>query len=395
MSGTGRFEVICFANDWGGDRLSKKQIMLRLGRRHRILWINAINNRRPQLAKKDFGRAWAKLRDFRRGLRQVDERIWVLAPIYLPFHGHPALQAINRELLRRQIRRALRRLGFRAPVTYTFVPTSAQVVGRLGESGIVYHCVDEYAAFSDAAPEVARLEQELLRKAQLVLTCSAPLQEEKIKYNSNTRLLTHGVDYEHFRRAAEGSAPPAEELRALPRPILGFHGWVADWVDVPLLGELARLRPDWTLVLVGRADSDLAPIAGLKNVHVLGMRPYEKLPEYLRGFDVALLPFKMNELTRNANPLKLREYLAAGLPVVSAPLPEVLRLREMVAVAATAPEYVQAIEAYLAQGIRGPSQERSKRMAAESWDAKVAVIEELLTATFPAAERARAAEAEC
>lgn len=375
-------DIICFANDWAGDRLSKKQVMLRLARDHRVLWINSLNNRRPRLANKDLRRVWGKLKDFTRGLTLPQKNIWVLAPIYLPFHGYRLIRALNRQLLRWQILRASKRLQFASPITYTFIPTSAQVVGTLGEKGIVYHCVDEYGAFSDAAPEVPILERELLLKANLVLVCSTPLLEQKQKFNRCTHLVTHGVDYEHFRRATDEATPVAEELRGLPRPILGFHGWVADWVDLRLIAELARLRPGWSIVLVGRADGDLSPLHGVRNVYALGSRPYENLPEYLRGFDVALLPFVMNELTRNSNPLKLREYLAAGLPVVAAPLPEVARLSGLVSLASTAEEYVKQIESLLERGIQGPSGERSEKMESESWDCKVKVIERLLAECF-------------
>ncbi len=383
-------DIICFANDWGGDRLSKKQVMLRLARRHRVLWINAINTRRPRVAKKDMGRVLEKLRDFTRGLRQVQDNIWVLAPIYVPFHGRPAWQALNRRLLRWQIRRATRRLHFTAPVTYTFVPTSAPVVGGLGEAAVVYHCVDEYAAFSDAAAEVGPLERDLLAKSDLVIVCSTPLLEEKSKHHPDVRLLTHGVDYDHFRRSAEPDTPVAEELRSLPHPVLGFHGWVADWVDLKLIAGVARLRPEWSIVLVGRADGDLAPVRGLANVHVLGLRSYERLPEYLHGFDVALLPFVINDLTLASNPLKLREYLAAGLPVVAAPLPEVKRMGALVALASSAEEYVSRIESYLARGVHGPSLERAQAMAGESWEAKATEIEGWLRALTPAGAAAPA-----
>ncbi len=374
-------DIICFANDWSGDPLSKKQVMLRLARQHRVLWINSMNNRRPRLARKDFRRVFEKLRDFRHGLKQVQERIWVLAPLYVPFHRRAFVRSFNRRILGWQIGRALQRLRFMQPITYAFLPSSADVVGTLGERLIVYHCVDEYGAFSDAAGEIRERERELLAKADLVLVCSSPLVSSKREHNPRTYLVTHGVDYEHFRRATEDSTPVAPELRALPRPILGFHGMVADWVDLSLIGELARLRPEWSIVLVGRVDTDLAPIRGLHNVHVLGHRPYERLPEYLRGFDVALLPFVANELTRNANPLKLREYLAAGLPVVAAPLPEVARMAKMdglVSLAATAEEYARHITTLLEQGVVGPSRHRSEKMADESWDCKVAEIERLL-----------------
>lgn len=371
-------DIICFANDWASDPLSKKQVMLRLARNHRILWVNSINNRRPRLAQKDFGRVFVKLRDFTRGLKQPGERIWVLAPIYIPFHSHPLLRALNQRLLRWQIQRVSQRLRFNSPITYTFIPASAPVVGTLGERQIVYHCVDEYGAFSDAAPEIPMLERELMAKAHLVLVCSSPLLEQKRKHNRNTYLMTHGVDYHHFRKAADESTHVAAELCGLPKPILGFHGLVADWVDLRLVGDLARLRPEWSIVLVGRTDGNVSPLRGVKNVHLLGQRPYERLPEYLRGFDVAILPFVMNELTKNSNPLKLREYLAAGLPVVATPIPEVIRLNGLVSVASTAEEYARITESFLERGIQGPSLRRSEEMAGEDWDCKVAGIERIL-----------------
>ncbi len=374
--------IICFANDWSGDPLSKKQIMTRLARRHRVLWVNSINNRRPRLAQKDFRRIVEKLQAFRSGLQQVEERIWVLSPVFIPFHGNRMIRSFNRWLLGWQIRRALKRLHLTDPITYTFVPTSADVVGTLGEKSVVYHCVDEYSAFSDAAGEVRARESELLRKSDLVLVSASDLLKTKIKHNPKTFLVTHGVDYEHFRRATDESLPVPDELKSLSRPILGFHGLIADWVDLPLLAELARLRPRWSIVMVGRGDTDLSAIQGLLNVHLLGHRPYSRLPEYLRGFDIALLPFVVNELTLAANPLKLREYLAAGLPVVAAPLPEIARFEGLVSLASTAQEYVQKIEALLEGKRTGPSRERSDMVAGESWDAKVAEIEELLASVL-------------
>ncbi|HEX9759448.1 MAG TPA: glycosyltransferase, partial [Candidatus Acidoferrales bacterium] len=372
--------IICFANDWAADPLSKKQVMRRLARRHRVLWINSINNRRPQLAKKDFSRAFQKLATFGRGLKQVEENVWVLAPLYLPFHGNALARRFNRWFLGWQIRRAQRKLKFERPVTWTYVPTSADVVGTLGEQLVVYHCVDEYAAFSDAAPEVLEREKELLRKSGLVIVCSDALLESKQKSNPRTYLVTHGVDYEHFRKATEDSTPVPEELRAIPRPILGFHGLLADWVDIPLLAELARRRPEWSLVFVGRSDTDISALEGLPNVHLLGHRPYERLPDYLRGFDVALLPFVQNKLTINANPLKLREYLAAGLPVVAAPIPEIARMGALVELAATAEEYERIIARLVGEGRTGPSRERSDEVRDESWDAKVEEMERLAAA---------------
>jgi glycosyltransferase involved in cell wall biosynthesis len=374
--------IICFANDWGADPLSKKQVMRRLARKHRVLWINSVNNRRPRAARKDLRRVLQKLFEFRRGLVQVDEHIWVLTPLYIPFHSLNLFRKVNRRLLGWQIRFALRRLGMDHPVTWTYVPNTADVVGSLGEKCVVYHCVDEYAAFTDAAPEVRFREIELLKKSDLVLVCSDHLMDGKRKINRRTHLVTHGVDFEHFSRAADESTRIAQDLAGIPRPILGFHGLLADWVNLPLVGEIARSRPGWSIVMIGKSETDLSPVQNLPNVHLLGHRPYERLPEYLRGFDVAILPFLCNELTFNSNPLKLREYLAAGLPVVAAPLPEVAKFANLVSLAETPQEYISAVEHLLERGEIGASPIRSRLMAAESWDHKVGEMEELLAATL-------------
>jgi glycosyltransferase involved in cell wall biosynthesis len=370
--------MICFANDWYADPLSKKHLMLRFARNRRILWVNSVNNRRPRMASKDFRRVFQKLAEFRQGLVQVQEGIWVLTPLYIPFHGNPVIRELNRKLLGVQIRHALVKLQIRRAITYTFAPTSADVVGSLGEDAIVYHCVDEFSAFSDAGAEVAERERELLGKADVVLCSAAGLYERKKGHNPHTYLVTHGVDYEFFRKSTCADTPIAQELQSLPKPILGFTGLLADWVDLTLLAELAKRRPEWSIVLIGRSDVDLRVFDGLGNVHLLGHRPYDRLPEFLRGFDVALLPFVNNELTVNANPLKLREYLAAGLPVIASPIPEVARYASLVALANTAEEYEREINAVLKKGESGPSAARSARMASESWDAKVIEIEELL-----------------
>jgi glycosyltransferase involved in cell wall biosynthesis len=375
---TGR-DILCFANDWAGDPLSKKQVMLRLGQKNRILWVNSLHNRRPRFAKKDARRVAQKLGEFFHGTRLVHPNIWQVTPLYVPFLRSSSIRRFNRFVLRVQLRYAMWRLKFRGMITFTFSPTSADVVGTLGEELIVYHCVDEYSSFSDAAfEEVELAEQLLLKKADLVLASSTPLLEKKRPFNNQTHLVLHGVDYEHFHRAVEEATPVAPELCGLPRPILGFHGLLADWVDLRVIAEIAQKRPQWSIVLVGRADTDLAMLGNLPNVRLLGHRSYVQLPTYLKGFDIALLPFVQNELTRNANPLKLREYLAAGLPVVGTPLPEVARFNGLVSLAATAEEYIHCIEELLARGQIGPSSERSNQVASESWERKVIEIEHLV-----------------
>jgi glycosyltransferase involved in cell wall biosynthesis len=150
--------------------------------------------------------------------------------------------------------------------------------------------------------------------------------------------------------------------------VIGFHGLIADWVDVELLASVARRFPEGSLVLVGKTTTDISMLERLPNVHLLGRKPYAELPDYCKGFDVALNPFRINELTLNSNPLKVREYLAAGLQVVSTPAPEVVRLNHC-RIAAGPDEFAREIERALEDP--GPKQSRSESMRNESWEAKV------------------------
>jgi glycosyltransferase involved in cell wall biosynthesis len=368
-------DIVCFANDWDGDPLSKKHVMTRLARANRVLWVNSTGNRRPRASAGDLRRSAAKLRQFARGLRPAAEGIHVYPPLFLPLFGSAAARRLNRSLLLGGLARARRRLGFSAPITWSFLPTSADVAGALGERLVVYHCVDEFAEFTGTdRAAVAAMERRLLSRADVVIVSSTPLLEAKRRHHPDVRLVTHGVDVEHFRRACRPETPVPEPLAALPRPVVGFFGLIADWVDLELVGRIARARPGWSLVLVGKLDADPAPLAGLPNVHLPGRRPYAELPGWCRGFDVAVLPFAVNELTRAANPLKLREYLAAGLPVVATPLPEVERLGDLVRTGRDAAEFVARIEEILAAGRRGPDEAASRRMDGESWDEKVRLL---------------------
>jgi glycosyltransferase involved in cell wall biosynthesis len=161
--------------------------------------------------------------------------------------------------------------------------------------------------------------------------------------------------------------------------VIGFFGTVADWVDLEVVRYLAASRPQWSLLLVGDIQTDTSALRELSNVHLLGRRSYQSLPAYCKAFDVAILPFVVNELTVAANPLKLREYLAAGLPVVATPLPEVLKLNSLVRMARTPGEFLDQIEALLNEGRRGPDPAVSVLMERESWDQKVEELSAIIT----------------
>lgn len=375
-------DILCFSHDWTGDPLSKTHLMRLLARRNRILWVNSIGFRTPTASKADLGRAVKKLAAAATPIREVEPNLFVLNPLAVPAYGRRAIRTFNQRLLALQVRRAMRKLGFQRPINWVFNPAAAIIAGQLGESILIYHCVDEYSAFTGVAAEaLLEMEAKLLQQSDLVVVSADRLLASKARKNPNTCLVRHGVDYEHFRKALLPETEVPAEIAALPRPVIGFFGLIADWVDVELMAETARRFSGGSLVLLGKTTTDVSQLQKLPNVHLLGRKSYAELPAYSKGFDVALMPFRINELTLNANPLKVREYLAAGLPVVSTAIPEVEVLGQC-RIAADADGFEQEIRSALADP--GPSAERSERIRHESWEAKLFEIEQHLGAALGA-----------
>jgi glycosyltransferase involved in cell wall biosynthesis len=362
-------DILCFSHDWSGDPLSKTHLMRILARDNRVLWVNSIGYRRPTASKADMSRAFKKLKAVTIPIREPEPNIFVLNPLAVPLYGSPRVRKLNRHLLRFQVKRAMRQLNFRRPINFVFNPAAAVIAGTLNEEQVIYYCVDEYTAFTGVSSKsLGELEEQLLRRADLVIVSADRLYQSKAQVNSRTVIVRHGVDYEHFRKAVLPQTVVPAEIAHLPRPVLGFFGLIADWVDLELIAHVAREFKHGSIVLLGKATTDTTNLEQVSNVHLLGRRDYEDLPAYCKGFDAALMPFRINELTLNANPLKVREYLAAGLPVVSTAIPEV-EVLGLCRIGRGRESFVHELEVALTEP--GPNIARSKMVRSESWEARL------------------------
>ncbi len=371
--------IICIASNWFFDPTSKHQVMKLLAEQNHILWVNYHGSRRVTASAGDLKTVVHRLGQFLTGPRQVAPTITVLTPVVLPLPSSPRVRRLNGRILVRQIRRALRRLGPRPVQVWSFAPDVSFLAGRFAEERLVYYCVDEFSEFAGYdAPTIRNLERELIGRADLVVTTSQRLFASKRSLHPQTHLVTHGVDCEHFARATDPTTDIPDDVADLPHPILGFFGLIQEWVDLDLLAEVARRRPGWSIVLIGELRVDRRPAATPSNLRFLGRRAYDDLPGYCRAFDVGLIPFRVNELTLNVNPIKLREYLAAGLPVVSTPLPEVAAYAPMVEIADGVDAFVDACDRALAGDTPERIQARQAAIRTETWRAKVEQLSQLV-----------------
>jgi glycosyltransferase involved in cell wall biosynthesis len=299
-----------------------------------------------------------------------------MSPFTIPAYGNSFLRGINQKSLLFQIKKAIRKLGFKRPVNYSFLPSAALLVGKLDEELIIYHCVDEYAAFSDIELKpILEMEEVLLKKSDVVIVSADALYNSKIKHNQNTHLVRHGVDFRHFRKALDAETKIPAEIADLPRPVIGFFGLITDWVDVELMAKTAEHFSNGSLVVVGKTTTDVSRLEKLPNVHLLGRKPYSELSNYCKGFDVALNPYTVNELTISANPLKVREYLAAGLEVISTDIPEVAIL-DFCRIGKTHEDFIRQRE----EALKNPKSrvEISNSVKLESWEARVDELREII-----------------
>jgi len=241
-------------------------------------------------------------------------------------------------------------MNIKTYVTWYYTPLSYAFSLHLKPALLVYDCMDELSSFKFAAPELKDWEQKLFAKADVVFTGGMHLYEAKKKFHSNIYGVPSGIDIKHFIQARKFTKDPIDQS-SIPHPRIGFYGVVDERFNIELLRSVAEQRPDWHFVVIGpTAKIDPASLPTNENIHFIGMRDYKELPGYLAGWDVAMMPFELNDATKYISPTKTPEFLAAGKPVVSTSIHDVVHPyadKKVVSIADTPGEFVAAIEQYL------------------------------------------------
>ncbi len=325
--------IVCFAgNDWWAHNpMTEKQWMRVLAADgFTVLFVNSIGIGLPGGGSPRVGaRLWRKLKSLARWLRRDDD-VWVLTPFLIPLWSVAAVRRLNLLLITMQVRFAMKRAGMTRALFWAGLPTAALLLPRIPHDACVYYVQDNYTAYYDAMnfTRVAEDHAEMLRAADVVICASIGLAEREAAVSRRVAYIPHGVHPAFL--TADFDAPPAvpDALRDIPRPRIGYWGSLEALQDTARTAALARMHPEWSFVFIGRLMMDDAELAALPNVHFLGYLPIEDIPKYGMHFDIGFLSFVESDWITYSCPIKFREYLALGLPVVSPPIIEVQRAYE-------------------------------------------------------------------
>ena len=374
-----RQPVVCFAGDnyWFSNPHSRYHLMHALHRSgHPILWVNSIGMNLPKLRRSGFGKRVAmKLRSWARWLGKAEEGFHVLTPVALPLFGNRYLESLNDTWMTAQVRLAYALIGIRRPLVFASIPSFAGVVERLPRSGLIYYYSDKYEAYRDigARGSIAAYDRRLFAGADAVFCASARVYEALVADRPGVYYLPHAVDFEHFNSILDNDSPIPGDLAAIPRPWVGYFGSITDSNDQEMIAHAAVHAPDIHFVMIGRVLGDYSSLRRLPNVHLLGFKTYRELPRYGKHFDAAFMCWKMTDWIQHSNPLKTKEYLSLGLPVVSVRIAELAReFSDLVHLVDDGPSFLAAVREALASDSAAAHDERIARVRGESWDARAA-----------------------
>ncbi|MGB1271990.1 MAG: glycosyltransferase family 1 protein, partial [Endozoicomonas sp.] len=294
-------DLVVFGEDWGGLPSSTQHLIKHLLKKHRVIWVNSIGMRSPQLNRQDLFRLFHKAVNM---LKPVQKKPWtvfnnsplIINPKVIPFHGIKPIRCLNTYLLRRAILKVMGKEDFSDILLWISLPTAVDLVGRLGEKASLYYCGDDFEALDGVDHKiVAPLERKLVSCVDVVLVASEKLAD---KYPEKTPvILPHGVDFELFSKPM----PRPFDLPAQGQ-IAGFYGSLSNWLDIEMLAQSATALSNWHFVFIGPVKTDISTLENLPNTHFLGPRPHSQLPSYVQHWDVALLPFRKTPQIRACNP---------------------------------------------------------------------------------------------
>lgn len=352
--------VLLSTADWDNPFWTNKQHvaceLARLG--YRVFYIDSLGLRRPSASSQDIKRIFRRLKKALRSPLLVRENLWVWSPLVIPLQRYAVVRWLNKQLLSAGVRFWQWKLGLRPDVFWTYNPMTLSFFDTSRYGQLVYHCVDEIKVQPGMPVEqIADAEDALVRQSDICFVTAEYLLETRQKLNPQTYYFSNVADFAHFSKARDETVVVPDDIKNLPKPIIGFVGAISGYkVDFNLLKKMALKHPEWSVVMIGKVGegdpwTDASALDSLPNVHFMGPRDYEDLPAYMKAFDVAILPSMLNEYTKSMFPMKFFEYLSAGLPVVATNLHALQNYKHVATIAERDEEFIAGIEGALNGGV--------------------------------------------
>ena len=380
-------DIVCFSSiDWDFIWQGHQEIMATLAEQgNRVLFVDNTGVRAPVL--RDLPRVTQRVRNWWRGtqgFRQERPDLVVYSPLVLPFPYLRIARWVNRALMIRALRRWMRATRFSPTIAWTFLPTQLVVdmIDRLDADVVVYYCIADFEQLTSRVGRISRSERALVARTD-VLFIQGDVFRPRFAGHPNVHVFPFGVKMTTF----ENATPEAPELADVPRPIVGYVGGIHNHVDQTLLERVAG-EIEGTIVLVGPEQTDVERLRKLDRIRFMGQQPHARLPEFIRAFDVGIIPYVRSPYTETVYPTKLNEYLAAGIPVVTTALPEVERFNRefggVVTVAADAERFVNAVRDVAGDRTPGAVARRIDVARQNSWEVRIEKMAALVAAALVA-----------
>lgn len=378
---------------WDDLMRPRQQLMSVFAKQNRVLYVEGRRYLRTTLT--DLRRGNLKLSELRRPtIRRISENLFIFHyPIWAPISRRFPLHQITKTVRRIYFRNTLRKLSIRQPIVWFLRPSMVDLINDIPEARLLlYHMEDEYTAYRGHTPtsrhRTEKLEREMMARADIVIVVSKNLYEAKHRFNPNTYLVPNGVNYQAYAAALADPHLPSD-LQAIKPPRLGYSGLISDKLDFNMLKELAQENPEWSLVFLGKVRvfaqvEAWQTLRAMPNVHQLGPVQWSQVPHYVKGFQVGLMPYVQDRHAEYISPMKLYDYLAAGLPIVSVDIPAAREFRQHIHLFTSARDFARAVRAALADTAPERRQARRNLAAPHSWEARAEQISALIQAQLAA-----------
>ncbi len=370
--------IICFGSENWEYPGFQQTIMRKLSTSNKILFINPLGSRKIKLHK-------SQIKIYIRKIKQTFAKKYipstnclVCSPLIIPLVYNNVINRLNRHIVKYQLKKLIKKSNFNSYILWVGTPTAAFLLDLFDPEMLIYHAVDRYSEFSFVDRErIQKYEKIVAEKADVILCTSDAIKNDLVQFNPKTYTITHAVEFDHFYTAFSTEYIPPD-IAKIPKPIIGYFGGLSERVNFHLIRKIAIRYPFANVVLLGKKLTDLNALDKLPNVHVLGFKEFKKLPYYLKHFDVCLIPYYVNELMKGVDPIKLREYLCLGKPIVSVDLPEVRKFENLIYIGVDEEYFLLEVGNALNENEKKLRDRRINMVKKDNWKNKMREIDYVL-----------------